>query len=113
MKYKQYFEDLIEARECTERRDSHRRINRAFKKLEKCVAGYLIFMQRTDPFYYICNFLFQAHCQRSLMEVCKLEKMLFFLQKLQVVFLGGVVVLLGVAIFAQRNLVLKGLGIIP
>lgn len=36
---KQYFEDLIEARECTERRDSHRRINRAFKKLEKCVAG--------------------------------------------------------------------------
>ena len=24
---KQYFEDLIEARECTERRDSHRRIN--------------------------------------------------------------------------------------
>ena len=36
---KQYFEDLIEARECTERRDSHRRINRAFKKLEKFVAG--------------------------------------------------------------------------
>lgn len=29
---KQYFEDLIETRECTERRDSHRRINRAFKK---------------------------------------------------------------------------------
>lgn len=35
---KQYFGDLIETRECTERRDSHRRINRAFKKLEKFVA---------------------------------------------------------------------------
>lgn len=35
---KQYFEDLLEAQECTERRDSHRRVNRAHKKLEKFVG---------------------------------------------------------------------------
>lgn len=36
---KRYFEDLIEARECAEQRESHKRINRAFKKLEKFVAS--------------------------------------------------------------------------
>ena len=45
---KQYFEDLIEARECTERRDSHRRINRAYKKLEKFVAGVVDAEATTD-----------------------------------------------------------------
>lgn len=35
---KQYFEDVIEARQCTESRDSHKRINRAFKKLEVFVS---------------------------------------------------------------------------
>lgn len=45
---KQYFEDLIEARECTERRDSHRRINRAYKRLEKFVAGVVDTEATTD-----------------------------------------------------------------
>jgi hypothetical protein len=45
---KQYFEDLIEARECTERRDSHKRIKRAYKKLEKFVDSVVDVETTTD-----------------------------------------------------------------
>ena len=36
-------------------------------------AANLIFVQRTNSFYYICNFLLQTHCQHSLMEIGELK----------------------------------------
>ena len=36
-------------------------------------AANLIFVQRTNSSYYICNFLLQTHCQHSLMEIGELK----------------------------------------
>ena len=47
-----------------------------------------------------------------LMKICELEEPLLFIQELQIVFLRSVVVLLGMAILTQCNLIFKRLGII-